>query len=46
LRLHVKSNQGSIIMATHDTNVAAIADVLIMMEDGKIISIKETKVRQ
>jgi putative ABC transport system ATP-binding protein len=46
LHLHVKSKGGTILMATHDPEVAAIADICIMMEDGKIISIQETKVRQ
>ena len=43
LRLHVISQQATILIATHDPNVAAIADVCIMMEDGKIVSITKNK---
>ena len=39
LRDHVEKTEGTILIATHDSNVAAIADVVIKMEDGKIISI-------
>ena len=43
LRDHVEKTSGTILIATHDNNVAAIADVLIKMEDGKIISIEDTQ---
>lgn len=39
LRNHVKKTSGTILIATHDSNVAAIADVVMKMEDGKIISV-------
>jgi len=38
LRDHVEKTAGTILIATHDSNVAAIADVVIKMEDGRIIS--------
>lgn len=41
LREHVEKTAGTILIATHDNDVAAIADVVINMEDGKIISIKD-----
>jgi len=37
-RAHIKKTAGSILIATHDHNVADMADVIIMMEDGKIVS--------
>ena len=40
LRRHVDETKATILVATHDVNVAKIADVLILMEDGKIISTK------
>jgi len=40
-KAHIKKSVGSILIATHDAKVAAIADVVIEMEDGKIISIKD-----
>jgi len=39
LRAHIKTTSGAILIATHDPNVADIADVIIEMEDGKIVSI-------
>lgn len=41
LRDHVEKTAGTILIATHDNDVAAVADVVINMEDGKIISIKD-----
>ncbi len=41
LQDHVRQNGATILIATHDSNVAAIADVIIKMEDGKITSIVE-----
>jgi len=38
LRAHVEQTAGSILIATHDNDVANMADVIIKMEDGKIIS--------
>jgi len=43
LRDHVEKTSGTILIATHDNNVAAIADVLIKMEDGKIISMEDNQ---
>ncbi len=40
LRRHVDETNATILVATHDLHVAKIADVLILMEDGKIISTK------
>ncbi|WP_127471635.1 ABC transporter ATP-binding protein [Thiomicrorhabdus aquaedulcis] len=39
LRGHLNTSSGAILIATHDPNVAEIADVIIEMEDGKIVSI-------
>ena len=39
LKGHLKTTSGAILIATHDPNVAEIADVIIEMEDGKIVSI-------
>ena len=39
LRSHVDKNDATILMATHDMNVASMADVIIRMKDGKIISV-------
>jgi len=36
---HVEKKSGTILIATHDPNVSDIADVVINMEDGRIISI-------
>ncbi len=41
LRDHVEQTAGTILIATHDNDVADIADVIIKMEDGKIISQEE-----
>lgn len=41
LRNYVQETNGSILIATHDKNVATIADVLIEMEDAKIVSIHD-----
>ena len=41
LRDHVEKTAGTILIATHDNDVAAVADVVINMEDGRIISIKD-----
>ncbi|MEA3405730.1 MAG: ABC transporter ATP-binding protein [Pseudomonadota bacterium] len=46
LRNHVEQQSGSILIATHDPIVAAIADVVIEMEDGKIISITNRKLKE
>ena len=35
-----QKNKETLLIATHDQNVANIADVIIMMKDGRIISIK------
>lgn len=43
LRDHVEKTFGTILIATHDNNVATIADVIIKMEDGKIISIVDNQ---
>jgi len=40
LRNHVEKMSGTILIATHDNDVADIADVLIKMEDGRVISIE------
>lgn len=40
LRDHVEKTKGTILIATHDNNVASIADVILKMEDGKIISMQ------
>ena len=40
LRQHVDETKATILIATHDIHVAEIADALILMEDGKIISTK------
>lgn len=47
LQEHVKKTSGTLLVATHDPNVAAIADVMIRMQDGRIISIayKESQER-
>jgi len=38
------SEHGStVIIATHDQNIAKVADVVIMMQDGRITSVKENK---
>lgn len=36
---HVRKGNATILIATHDPDVAAIADIIIEMKDGKIISI-------
>ncbi len=41
LRNYVQETNGTILIATHDKNVATIADVLIEMEDAKIVSIRD-----
>lgn len=38
LREHVLESGGTLLIATHDPNIALMADVLIKMKDGKIIS--------
>jgi len=38
LRDHVEKTKGTILIATHDDDVAAIADVIITMTDGKILT--------
>ena len=38
-REHIEKTAGTILIATHDHNVANMADVIITMEDGKIVSI-------
>jgi len=43
LRNHVEKTSGTILIATHDNNIAAIADVQIKMEDGKIISVEHNQ---
>ena len=43
-RDHIKKTDGSILIATHDYNVSNMADVIIKMEDGKIVSIDNNKV--
>ncbi len=42
-REHIENTAGMILIATHDHNVAAMADVIITMEDGKIVSIINSK---
>lgn len=44
LKEYVISKKGTLLIATHDPYVAAIADVCIVMEDGKIVSINEDKI--
>ncbi len=39
LQEQVKRTSGTLLIATHDPHVAAIADVVIRMQDGKIISL-------
>ena len=39
LREYVKKTGGTILIATHDNDVTMIADTIIAMEDGKIISV-------
>lgn len=34
---HVQNTQATILIATHDANVGAIADVIIRMKDGEIV---------
>jgi putative ABC transport system ATP-binding protein len=41
LRDYVDKMSGTILIATHDHNVSEIADVVINMEDGRIISIRD-----
>jgi len=36
---YIKASEGTMLIATHDPNVAAMADVVIEMEDGKITSV-------
>ena len=43
LERYVETSQGSILIATHDPHVADIADVVIEMEDGAIISMTHNK---
>jgi len=38
LQDHAQKNSATILIATHDSNVAAIADVIVEMEDGIIVS--------
>ena len=40
---HIDKTRGTILIATHDHNVAAIADVIIEMQDGEIVSIVNNK---
>ena len=42
-RDHIEKTRGTILMATHDHNVAAMADVIIEMQDGEIVSIVDNK---
>ncbi len=44
LRDHVEKMSGTILIATHDRNVSDIADVIINMEDGRIISITDRNI--
>ena len=41
LRAHVQTSGGTLLIATHDPSIAAIADVLIKMKDGRIVSITD-----
>lgn len=43
LKEYKKEYGSTIIIATHDQNVAKIADIIIMMQDGHIISVKENQ---
>jgi ABC-type lipoprotein export system ATPase subunit len=45
LQEYVQKNSGCMLIATHDQNVANIADVVITMEDGKIIEINEQNIQ-
>ena len=39
LRSHVNNNDATMLMATHDITVASMADVIIRMKDGEIVSV-------
>ncbi|MDX1347950.1 MAG: ABC transporter ATP-binding protein [Thiomicrorhabdus chilensis] len=39
LKKHIEATIGTILIATHDPNVAEIADVIIEMEDGRVTAI-------
>jgi len=43
LRDHVEKTTGTILIATHDNDVASMADVVIEMNDGKIVSISNNR---
>lgn len=40
---HAKALDGTLIIATHDAAVAAMADTIIRMKDGKVIAVEETE---
>lgn len=40
LQQYVKQNQSALLVATHDTQVGQIADVILRMKDGRITSVE------
>jgi len=46
MKRNAQKNKETLLIATHDQNVANIADVIIMMKDGEITSIKEVLLKE